>query len=98
MLSQGVETFLLFKVVKQIINFLLFIQFNSKKGFFVTVGYYALDHFNPERIKNRDHYRKHGYPNVGLARHLEHIFGIFAVIFHAITFLDVLPESYQSEV
>jgi hypothetical protein len=64
----------------------------------VTAGYYALDHFNAERIARKEYLQKNGYPHIFLARNLEHIFGAFAVIIHSITFGEILPPFYLEEV
>uniref|UniRef100_A0A7S4JG79 Uncharacterized protein n=1 Tax=Paramoeba aestuarina TaxID=180227 RepID=A0A7S4JG79_9EUKA len=61
-------------------------------GVFVTVAYYVLDHFVAERVTERKRYVKNGYPHLGIARHLEHMFGAAAVCAHAWTFGDYIGD------
>jgi len=49
-------------------------------GTFLTVAYYALDHFNPENVKKRAAFAKTGYPYVEIASHLEHGLALPAVL------------------
>eukprot|EP00466_Bigelowiella_natans_P009046 jgi/Bigna1/133725/aug1.22_g8433 len=39
---------------------------------FLTVAYYALDHFNPEQQLRRGKLKMNGYPWIFLNQHLEH--------------------------
>ena len=45
---------------------------NTGLGTFLTIAYYALDHYNPESIKRRKYWTRHGYPYCGLNGHLVH--------------------------
>eukprot|EP00938_MAST-03A_sp_MAST-3A-sp1_P002017 g2017.t1 len=54
-------------------------------GTFLTIAYYALDHYNPESIKRRKYWSRHGYPYCGLNGHLVHFGALPLSILHMIS-------------
>merc|ERR1712032_284924 len=61
-------------------------------GFFLTIAYYALDHFNPEAVKIRRSLFQKGYKYVYVVAHLEHVFALPAVVLYARNF-NATPRS-----
>ena len=53
-------------------------------GQFLTIAYYALDHYNPESIKRRKYWSRHGYPHCGLNGHLVHFGSLPLSLLHMI--------------
>lgn len=51
-------------------------------GSFLTIAYYALDHFNPENFRRKERYRDI-YPYVHWVSHLEHGHALPLVVLHA---------------
>ena len=58
---------------------------NTGLGTFLTIAYYALDHYNPESIKRRKYWTRHGYPYCGLNGHLVHFGALPLSILHMIS-------------
>lgn len=54
-------------------------------GVFLTLAYYALDHFNEESERQRRHWTKRGYPHCNIIAHLSHMFALPVVFLHAIS-------------
>lgn len=53
-------------------------------GFFLTLGYYSLDHFNPANAPRMNALMGE-YPYIWEAAHVAHGHGLPAVVFHAVT-------------
>ena len=53
-------------------------------GSFLTVSYYALDHFNPENLKRRLHFAQNGFPWIGTSAHTQHALALPLVVMHAL--------------
>eukprot|EP01065_Artemidia_motanka_P053613 TRINITY_DN998_c5_g1_i3.p1 TRINITY_DN998_c5_g1~~TRINITY_DN998_c5_g1_i3.p1 ORF type:complete len:219 (+),score=28.71 TRINITY_DN998_c5_g1_i3:224-880(+) len=60
-------------------------------GSFVTIAYYALDHWNPVSIQRRRYWEKHGYPSIDLLVHAEHLLALPAVLLQALTWEGPRP-------
>ena len=54
-------------------------------GTFLTIAYYALDHYNPESIKRRKYWIRHGYPYCGLNGHLVHFGALPLSLLHMVS-------------
>eukprot|EP01062_Namystynia_karyoxenos_P070200 TRINITY_DN65591_c0_g1_i1.p3 TRINITY_DN65591_c0_g1~~TRINITY_DN65591_c0_g1_i1.p3 ORF type:complete len:249 (+),score=84.91 TRINITY_DN65591_c0_g1_i1:79-747(+) len=60
-------------------------------GSFLTLAYYALDHFNPVSTQRRAHYKQNGYPLIGMAAHGEHCFALPLVVLQALNWSGPAP-------
>ncbi|CAK0855465.1 unnamed protein product [Prorocentrum cordatum] len=55
-------------------------------GVFLTIGYYALDHFNPIAVQTRKKWSEEGYPHIVWRCHTDHIFALPSSILAALVF------------
>merc|ERR550514_290281 len=65
-------------------------------GFFLSIGYYALDHNNPEVVARRLTWAEKGYPRATLAGHCEHALATPTAIVLALTVRTPSPRRQPS--
>eukprot|EP01062_Namystynia_karyoxenos_P071521 TRINITY_DN67086_c0_g1_i1.p1 TRINITY_DN67086_c0_g1~~TRINITY_DN67086_c0_g1_i1.p1 ORF type:complete len:254 (+),score=60.77 TRINITY_DN67086_c0_g1_i1:94-762(+) len=58
---------------------------------FVTVAYYALEHFNPVTVQGVRYWEKHGYPSMRYVAHSKHVFALPVVVVQAVTWRGPAP-------
>jgi len=64
---------------------------------FISLGYYALDHFNPINMSKKNALSRGKYPMIWASSHCEHAHGIIAAILMAL-FMKRLPYSNEPTV